>query len=356
MSDYVTRLEHACDAKWPVIGSCRARARTQRQRLLDAMGETPLRFSTGDASLVVFGSLAREEWTESSDLDWTLLVDGKAEDQHLDVAQQFAELVRQLGIPGPGPTGTFGSLGFSHDLVHMIGGEADSNRNMTQRLLLLLESATLGNGEAYDRVVRMVLRRYLNESRRAIVGRDPHFKVPRFLLNDVIRFWRTMAVDFASKQRERQGSGWGLRNAKLRMSRKLIAAAGLLLCYSCATVPRPEVTQEPGSLDAALHRVQEHLRSLVGLTPLELLAKTLLEYEVPVERCHEIFSAYDRFLALLEDQKTREALKGLRAEDADKDPLFEIVKEQGRAFQAGLTSLFFDHPPFGPMTRKYGLF
>lgn len=29
-----------------------------------------------DASFVVSGSLAREEWTYGSDVDWTLLIDG----------------------------------------------------------------------------------------------------------------------------------------------------------------------------------------------------------------------------------------------------------------------------------------
>jgi hypothetical protein len=46
-----------------------------------------------------------------------------------------------------------------------------------------------------------------------------------------------MAVDFASKQRDRAGAGWGLRNAKLRMSRKLIFASGLLVCFSANLDP-----------------------------------------------------------------------------------------------------------------------
>src|SRR5229473_3295864 len=138
----------------------------------------------------------------------------------------------------PGQTGTFGNMAFSHDIIHQIGGQNDTNRNTTQRILLLLESATIGrSNQAYERIIRGVINRYLEEDNHLLTRDSRRYRVPRFLLNDIVRFWRTMAVDFASKQRDRAGKGWGLRNAKLRMSRKLIFASGLLVCFSANLDP-----------------------------------------------------------------------------------------------------------------------
>src|SRR6266700_860144 len=119
-----------------------------------------------------------------------------------------------------------------------IGGQNDTNRNTTQRILLLLESQPIGTRtEAHERVLRAVINRYLEEDTHPLTQNSKAYRVPRFLLNDIVRFWRTMAVDFASKQRDRAGKGWGLRNAKLRMSRKLIFASGLLVCFSANLDP-----------------------------------------------------------------------------------------------------------------------
>src|SRR5438045_7021844 len=121
----------------------------------------------------------------------------------------------------PAVSCTFCVLVFSHDLVYCIGGGADSNANLSRRMLLFHESRCLdlsGRGDekyVWRNVVSNILERYFEE--------DVHFsvkdkrRVPRFLLNDVTRYWRTICVDYAAKYLEQDGKKWAIRNAKLRV-------------------------------------------------------------------------------------------------------------------------------------------
>ena len=135
------------------------------------------------------------------------------------------------GTREPGLQAAFGVAAFAHELVEHIGLDEDDNRNLTRRMLLMLESVPVVGEDAYRRCWRRVLDRYLAEER----GRDR--RPPRFFLNDVIRYWRTIAVDFAGKQRAAT-TKWGLRNAKLRTSRKVLFAGGLVPILRCHELPR----------------------------------------------------------------------------------------------------------------------
>lgn len=293
-----------------------------------------------DTTVVVFGSLAREEWTSQSDLDWTYLIDGQANSDHLTIAQAIKRELEDK-FREPSPHGAFASLVFSHELVHKIGGQDDTNRNTTQRMLLLLESVAIGSKaqEAYERVVRAVIGRYLEEDAHLLTSNGQKYKVPRFLLNDIVRFWRMMAVDFASKQRDRGGKGWGLRNLKLRMSRKLLFASGLLTCFGCHFDPAaaPVLGASPGELQADLIG---YLRKQFRLTPLDVFANGATLYEIPEVATKLLFKSYDEFLGMLQDDVLRKHLDDLRAENADRDRVFGEVRRISRDFQNALDAFF----------------
>ncbi len=319
------------------------------------------RYTSPDASLVVFGSLARGEWTSGSDLDWTYLIDGEVNSDHLVIAQRIQSLLdvekNKKKFRPPSPTGIFGNIAFSHDIIHQIGGQNDTNQNTTRRVLLLLESRAIGESTAaYDRVIEGVIGRYLEEDNNHLLTRDlTRYRVPRFLLNDIVRFWRTMAVDFASKQRDRGGKGWGLRNAKLRMSRKLIFASGMLVCFGVHLDPdlRKKISTEPNDVKFQL---LQHLREHVKLTPLEILAKSMNLYRVPNSIAKELFDSYAKFLEVLDDKDDRLALDKLRSEDSRTDPTFKRIRKISEAFQHALDNIFFENPKMAPLTKTYGVF
>ncbi len=348
----ITQLERRLSADWPHIREARRLAQEKRDELKHALAG----FDSEDTSIVVFGSLARDEFTPGSDIDWTLLVDGSADPEHLEVARRTEEVVSKLSAKPPGPEGTFGSMAFSHDLIHQIGGEDDTNRNTTRRILLLLESEVVGRPDAYERVLRNVLQRYLTEDYSFLRGTGP-YHVPRFLLNDFARYWRTITVDFAYKQRTRFGKGAAMRNIKLRMSRKLIFVSGLLTCFGCqlgfGKGLNPETCQKAYGSPECIECLGRFLRR----TPLEVLANTLFELRHLDATAGGIFGSYNEFLGMLSDPETRDHLEELPLEPELSDKTFQRARELSHVFRDGLLELFFDEKSgMLSLTKMYGVF
>jgi predicted nucleotidyltransferase len=342
-----------------LLRTCREAALKTREELDQLLSKEIPGYTSEDTSLVVFGSLARGEWTSGSDLDWTYLIDGGANSDHLLIAQRIQRLLEEnkAKFRPPSPTGTFGNMAFSHDIIHQIGGQNDTNKNTTQRVLLLLESRAIGKRtDAHERVIRGVINRYVDEDNHLLTSDSKRYRVPRFLLNDIVRFWRTMAVDFASKQRDRAGKGWGLRNAKLRMSRKLIFASGLLVCFGANLDPELQTKISTDGKDGIKLTLVQHIRDYVQLTPLEILAKSMDRYGVSQSIAKTLFDAYTEFLKLLSDDKSRTALENLRSSDSRTDPTFRQIREISTVFEGALDHIFFKNKLIEPLTRKYGVF
>src|SRR5258707_10422275 len=130
-TDPVEKLAKKWSLKLNEIWNAREQARLRLQDFKQICEKEKL--LTVDTSIVVFGSLARDEYTSGSDADWTLLIDGEANADHRQVVQKITSAINDI-FHSPNPTGAFGGMTFSHPLIHNIGGSEDTNANTTQRI------------------------------------------------------------------------------------------------------------------------------------------------------------------------------------------------------------------------------
>ncbi|HVX60795.1 MAG TPA: nucleotidyltransferase domain-containing protein, partial [Pirellulales bacterium] len=139
-ADYIAQLATHLGREWPSIVAARNAAGEVSELLSRSLTERFGAFASGDVDVIAFGSLARQEWTSGSDVDWTLLIDGEATPDHRILARDVRDAIagtqyQGKNLPLPGAEGIFGNMAFSHDVIHHIGGQADTNKNTTQRVL-----------------------------------------------------------------------------------------------------------------------------------------------------------------------------------------------------------------------------
>jgi predicted nucleotidyltransferase len=317
--------------------------------LLDARASTAVRLEAlrakvsradlpAGTALVLFGSWGRGEVTGESDIDWALVVDDP------DLALDDPGLVRTVatlrllledeGAP-PGGQQMFGGAFHAWRLVDHIGLAEDDSANLTRRMLLLLESVAVTAPDIHAALKRRVLERYLSRQSRS-------HRPPRFLLNDIIRYWRTIAVDFEGKvaQDTRAAAAedkFVTRNAKLRTSRKLLYVSGLLPVLLCHYVQASDMVDflDEQLAELATDRVA---RAFLHLGLAEPGARTL--------------GAYDEWIALLADRANRAVLESLTEQTRDRDPVFATVRRLGNNLDNGLLALLHE-TELGPVTRRY---
>lgn len=284
-----------------------------------------------DTSIVLFGSWARRELTEHSDDDWLILVNGA---QRSEVNPSIAAVGSILGIDErkPGDQKIFGIHAFCDDVAEKVGLDRDDNTNLTHRVLLMLESVPFTGHDTHRTCWERILDGYLQEVRR-------DERPPRFFLNDVVRYWRTICVDFVGKHRE-AGEKWGTRNAKLRASRKVLFAGGLLPILQCFRFNRVDM--------------REFLVDQLTAPATDRLACAFLTWGVP-DSGARFFDAYDRWIGLLNNEGVRAELKAVTPSNADNSAAFREVQGVGRDLDRGLLALLFD-TELEPISRQYGIF
>lgn len=326
----LARLAEQTGESFPHIEAAREASRA----LLAARRAAFSRLSDGrDVAVCLFGSIARREFTSGSDEDWLALVP----DESAEPSGDFLERVRDT-VGGaerkPGAEEIFGTWAAKTRLVEQIGLDRDNNKNLTRRILLALESVAVLNEPLFEQARTAVLDGYFDPPPR-------DNRPPRFFLNDVVRYWRTICVDFVGKERERHGEGWGLRNAKLRNSRKVLFASGLLPILLCAALTADEM--KPFLADQFEAPATDRLAdAFVRCGAADAGVRTL--------------RAYDSFLALLDDADARAELKDLRREAAEDSPAFARARQLGETLQDGLVALMFESDELRSVSRAYSVF
>jgi len=288
-----------------------------------------------NVSIVLTGSWGRSEVTSGSDDDFMLLVTGDIGDKG-DVRQGVrpskAEVEKILDRP-PGDQGIFGKPVSSRWMIEKIGLEDDQNSNLTRRMLFLLESVYATGGEIYEAVYNELLDRYLDQSVKSL-------HPPRFLLNDVVRYWRTMCVDFAGKEREGPEK-WGLRNAKLRTARKMLFASGLLPVFECNDLEKGQMT--------------EFLRGQLEIPPADRIARAFLNHNA-ADPGGRTLGAYDDFLGLLDKEDFRDELNAVTRENYKGSSAFSETTRLGEDLEQGLLALLFETDSLPKLVREYAIF
>jgi hypothetical protein len=221
------------------------------------------------------GSLGRFETGQISDLDLFIVSNEKI--SKLDEYKLFSDLIRlneHLELPEFSSDGKFLKVHHLDDLIKATGDDRDDLENQfTTRLLLLLESKPISGKELYQESLKQVLSNYFRDSD----GRQ-NFQ-PLFLLNDILRYWRTLCLNY---ERDRgNDKPWWKKNLNLKFSRKLTVFSTVLAIVSKLV-----------SSSEDLVRFSQHV-------PLERLALALdaIDDQSLIEPYKRFLDDYESFLA-----------------------------------------------------------
>ena len=261
--------------------------------------------------VITCGSYARREASLASDIDFFLISEGAGKPSWVGNAY---EAIRDIVPNPPAADGAFGTLVQNDEMISNIGGDKDTNQNITHRILFLLEGEWLFNEIAFRKLRKRILQRYIADS-------ITDHQLALFLLNDIIRYYRTVAIDYEFKTAEQsEPKPWAIRNIKLIFSRKLLYASGM---FSIAL-----------TADAARDKKIETLEGLFDKPVLERM-----EFICGETAFLAVRTSYNHFISKLEDQAFREQLDGLKKEERN-HRLFRDIKNEGHHFTQSLLRLF----------------
>ncbi len=186
-------------------------------------------------SIFCAGSLARQEIGAHSDLDVfvTARRDPRLESRLCEYTL-FAEVIninnKELRLPEFSNDGQYLKICFVDDLKRLTGAPTDDSENIfTTRMLLLLESVPVLHGNTYQRHLKDIADHYYRDDRGKRTFR------PLFLLNDLLRYWRTLCLNYEERRND-DTKKWRKKNVNLKFSRMVTVFSTVLPITAQLTV------------------------------------------------------------------------------------------------------------------------
>ncbi|MFO1296935.1 MAG: hypothetical protein U1F25_10975 [Rubrivivax sp.] len=273
--------------------------------------------SQPELSIYAAGSLARLEAGRASDLDLFFIGDRPEREakqrsvSRLQEVSAFADLIAVNGQLGLEPFTGDGQYLKVHELADIIdgtGSSADDSENLfTTRLLLLLESKPLTGDALYARAIEEVLKMYFRDGR----GRKD-FR-PLFILNDILRYWRTLCLNY-ERDRSAVGKPWWKRNLNLKFPRKLTVFSTVL------SIIATKMTDAAG------------FQQLTTMTPMQRLA-----FALDTMNDEGLMPA---FVQAMDDYEAFLAAKSQRELDGREIPTLEEFSQRAQRFDWFLHTAF----------------
>ena len=266
--------------------------------------------------VITCGSYARREASSESDLDYySIFGDDYSIGQDPGWISSLREAVEATVGKLPADQGAFAANIKSDALLRNYGGSRDSNETITRRMLYLLEGEYLSAPESFVKIRRQIIERY-------VANTPKDHQVAFYLLNDVVRYWRTMAVDYAEKTYGADTpKPWAIRNIKLIFSRKLIYASGI---FSIAL-----------TADRSLEAKIDVLEKLFSMTPVERI-----KYVCGESSSERLMQMYSFFLENIAQREVRDELNALSPDHKSTNKRFRELKNEGHYFSRELMGLF----------------
>lgn len=282
------------------------------------------------ACVYVIGSYGRLEASDESDLD--LFIGGRSRVVENSPERAFSRLEetrlmsrlidvgRELKFPDFSGDGEHLKHHAQHELIGNTGTTVDDSTNtLTARLLLLLESQCVLGAATHQAIVQAAIDEYWGD----YGGHETDF-VPGYLINDILRLWRTFCVNYEARtesaplEKKLQRK---VKNYKLRHSRLLTCFSGLLFMMA------KYLREQTVSRDAALQMVQ-----LAPIARIRSIAEELPQF---ASQCERVVDSYDVFLTATRLPKS-ELLASLRTdkkkalpETGLSDAVFDLINALG---------------------------